>query len=237
MSVLPAPNTQTCVTCHGNMQAVSQNPQPWLNEPRCDTCHNNGKYNQNQPLYRMSTEHGGIYCEACHDSTHAIAPSTLPNKDGLKFFQLQGHNGPIDACNVCHASLPIGAGPHGILAPQTRSFTFTPSNRSSTPDPGATVIFTHTVLNTGNLSDTYQLVWSSTQAWSTVTATTPITLTPGQQRLITVTVNVPSGSGVVGQHDTTLITATSLINPSLQAVVTDFTLVPRARVFLPIILR
>jgi hypothetical protein len=237
MSVLPAPNTQTCITCHGNMEAVSQNPQPWLKEPRCDTCHNNGKYNQNQALYRMSTEHGGLYCEACHDSTHAIAPSTLPNKDGLKFYQLQGHNGPIDACNVCHASLPTGAGPHGIVAPQTRSFTFTPNNRSSAPDPGATVIYTHTLLNTGNLSDTYQLQWSSTQSWNTITATTPITLTAGQQSLVTVTVNVPGGSGSVGQRDTTLITATSLINPSLQHVVTDFTLVPRARIFLPIILR
>ena len=49
-----------------------------------------------------------MYCEACHDSTHAIAPSTLPNKDGLKFFQLQGHNGPIDTCTVCHASLADG---------------------------------------------------------------------------------------------------------------------------------
>ena len=86
MSQLPAPDTQTCITCHGNMEAVSQNPTPWLNEPRCDTCHNNGKYNQNQALYRMSKDHGGVYCEACHDSTHAIAPSTQPNKDGLKFI-------------------------------------------------------------------------------------------------------------------------------------------------------
>ena len=237
MSQLPAPNTQTCITCHGNMQAVSQNPTPWLKEPRCDTCHNNGKYNQNQALYRLSKDHGGLYCEACHDSTHAIAPSTLPNKDGLKFFQLQGHNGPICACNVCHASLPTGAGPHGITAPRTPSFTFGP-NRSSAHDPGPpAVIYTHTLLNTGNLTDTYQLVRSSTQLWTNVDLTTPITLTPGQHGFVTVTVNIPNGSGVVGQHDTTLITATSQNNPSLQFVVTDFTLVPRARVFLPVILR
>ena len=236
MSQLPAPNTQTCITCHGNMQAVSQNPTPWLKEPRCDTCHNNGNYNQNQALYRMSSGHGGLYCEACHDSTHAIAPSTLPNKDGLKFFQLQGHNGPFDACNVCHSSLPTGPGPHGILAPQTRSFTFGP-NRLSALNPGATMIYTHTLLNTGNLTDTYQQQWSSTQPWSNVTATTPITLTPGQQSLVTVTINVPNSSGLVGQRDTTLITTTSTLNPSLQAVVTDFTLIPSARVFLPIILR
>ncbi len=236
MSQLPAPNTQTCVTCHGTMQQVSQNPTPWLKEPRCDTCHNNGNYNQNQALYRMSSGHGGLYCEACHDSTHAIAPSTLPNKDGLKFFQLQGHNGPLDTCTVCHATMPNGAGPHGMLAPQIRSFSFGP-NRSAAPDPGATLIYTHTLLNTGTLTDTYQLQWNSTQAWSAVAATTPVSLSPGQRSLVTVTVSIPNNSGVVGQHDTTIITATSQISPSLQAIVTDTTLVPRARVFLPIILR
>ncbi|HTP06980.1 MAG TPA: hypothetical protein VMP08_01925 [Anaerolineae bacterium] len=184
----------------------------------------------------MSAGHGGLYCEACHDSTHALAPSTLPNKDGLKFFQLQGHNGPIDACNVCHASLPTGPGPHGILAPHTWSFTFGP-DRSSTPNPGATVVYTHTLLNTGNLTDTYQLQWSITQPWSSVTATTPITLTPGQQSIVTVTANVPNDVGTVGHRDITLITTTSTSNTSLQAMVTDFTLVPSARVFLPIILR
>jgi hypothetical protein len=236
MSQLPAPNTQTCITCHGTMQQVSQNPTPWLKEPRCDTCHNNGNFNQNQALYRMSSGHGGLYCEACHDSTHAIAPSTLPNKDGLKFFQLQGHNGPLDMCTVCHATAPTGAGPHGILASQVQSFTFGP-NRSSIANLGATVIYTHTLLNTGAVTDTYQLQWSHTQLWSAVTAAMPITLTPGQQSMITVTVNVPNDGGVVGEHDTTLITATSTFSPSLQAVVTDFTLIPSAHVFLPVILR
>jgi hypothetical protein len=237
MSQLPAPDTQTCTSCHGDMEQVAKNPNPWLNEPRCDDCHT-AQYAENpNTLYRNSIGHGGIYCEACHDSTHAIAPSTLPDKDGLKFFQLQGHNGPIDTCTVCHTSVPLAAGPHGIVLPPTRSFIFTPPNRSSTPDPGATVIFTHTLLNTGNLTDTYQLVWSSTQPWSTITATTPVTLTPGQQLVVTITLNIPSGSGVIGLRDTTLITATSMISPALQAVVVDVTLVPRARIFLPAILR
>ena len=236
MSQLPAPDTQTCVTCHGNMQQLAQNPQPWLNEPRCANCHTAEFAENPNTLYRNSIGHGGVYCEACHDSTHAIAPSTLPGKDGLKFFQLQGHNGPIDTCTVCHASMPTGAGPHGITMPSTRSFSFSP-DRSSAPDPGATVIYTHTLWNTGSLTDTYQLQWSSTQAWAVVTATTPITLTPGQHNLVTVTLNIPGNNGIVGQHDTTLITATSTVSPSLQAVVTDFTLVPRMRLFLPVILR
>jgi hypothetical protein len=100
----PGPKTQclrdimsqkgmTCIHCHGGMSQVKENPNPWLNEPRCDACHTDPKYAQNQPLYRHSTGHGGIYCEACHDSTHAIAPSTQP-RDAIKFINLQGTRVP-----------------------------------------------------------------------------------------------------------------------------------------------
>jgi hypothetical protein len=105
----------TCINCHGPMGTVKQNPNPWLNEPRCDNsaCHGSG-YAQNQALYRFSTGHGGLYCESCHDSTHAIAPSTQPN-DAIKFIALQGGPGPLRQCTVCHATQPSGAGPHGML--------------------------------------------------------------------------------------------------------------------------
>jgi hypothetical protein len=100
-----------CASCHGGMAKVAQNPNPWLNEPRCDGCHNTGQYNQDKALYRHSKEHGGLYCEACHDSTHAIAPSREAN-DGLKFVQLQGNNGTLEECSVCHATPPASGGPH-----------------------------------------------------------------------------------------------------------------------------
>jgi len=107
----------TCISCHGGMSTVKNNPNPWLNEPRCDACHNSGQYNQNHALYRFSTEHGGLYCEACHDSTHAVAPSRESN-DAIKFIALQGSNGPINQCQVCHATVPTsGTGPHGDMAP------------------------------------------------------------------------------------------------------------------------
>ena len=104
-----------CIDCHGTMLTVSQNPSPWLNEPRCDTaaCHGSG-YAQDQPLYRMSKDHGGIYCGACHDSTHAIAPSREPN-DAIKFIELQGRSGTLYQCTVCHSRQPLAAGPHGIV--------------------------------------------------------------------------------------------------------------------------
>jgi len=103
----------TCVSCHGGMTQVAANPNPWLNEPRCDTCHNSGQHNQDNALYRLSKGHGNLYCEACHDSTHAIAPSREAN-DAIKFIALQGKNGPLEECSVCHTNQPNEAlGPHG----------------------------------------------------------------------------------------------------------------------------
>ena len=103
----------TCLSCHGDIAHVATNPQPWLNEPRCDTCHGSNAY-QNQALYRHSTGHGALYYEACHDSTHATAPSREPN-DAIKFIDLQGHSGTLSECGVCHTALPGGAFTHGVV--------------------------------------------------------------------------------------------------------------------------
>jgi mono/diheme cytochrome c family protein len=40
-------------------------------------------------------------CEACHDSTHALAKSREPN-DGIKFVALQGDATYLKKCSVCH---------------------------------------------------------------------------------------------------------------------------------------
>jgi hypothetical protein len=117
----PGPQTQclrdtmfqkgmTCIDCHGTLSQVAQNPTPWLNEPRCDTCHTG--IPMDQPLYRHSTGHKGIRCAACHDSPHAIAPTNQGN-DAIKFLGWQGKNGPLSKCTVCHQTQPTGAMPHG----------------------------------------------------------------------------------------------------------------------------
>lgn len=100
-----------CSNCHGGMDKVKTNPNPWLNEPRCDTCHTDPRYAQNAPLFRQSTGHGGIYCEACHDSTHAIATSSQP-ADAVKFINLQGYAGTLNKCTVCHVTQPGDPFPH-----------------------------------------------------------------------------------------------------------------------------
>jgi hypothetical protein len=105
-----------CTNCHGDITMVAQNPEPWLNEPQCGNalCHG-AAYSPNQPasapLYKESLGHGGISCEACHDSTHAIAPSREPN-DTIKFLALQGHAGTLSDCTVCHATKPTEAFKH-----------------------------------------------------------------------------------------------------------------------------
>jgi hypothetical protein len=69
-------------------------------------------------LFRNSKGHGGLACEACHGSTHAIWPNADPNSnDNIAARQLQGHAGTIIECAACHAtgSLPLTVkGPHGL---------------------------------------------------------------------------------------------------------------------------
>jgi hypothetical protein len=104
----------TCINCHGTLSTVAQNNNPWLNEPRCDTCH--GVFaRQDKALYRLSKGHDGIYCEGCHDSTHAIATSR-EGRDAIKFIALQGHAGTLDTCTVCHITQPSNAFQHTMLS-------------------------------------------------------------------------------------------------------------------------
>ncbi len=66
-------------------------------------------------LYRFSTGHGKLQCEACHGSTHAEFPTWAPN-DNLLSTQVQGHVGKLAECSACHNPLPntITGGPHGL---------------------------------------------------------------------------------------------------------------------------
>ena len=111
--VMSDEHNMDCLDCHGDLNAVAQNPSPWLNEPRCDNaaCHGSA-YQQDQALYRLSKGHGDLYCAACHDSPHAIAPSREAN-DAIKFIALQGYNDTLEVCTVCHLTEPGGTGIHG----------------------------------------------------------------------------------------------------------------------------
>ena len=76
-----------------------------------------------QVLYRLSKDnHAGVYCEACHGSTHAEWPvkpeeGTYVANDNMAAIRLQGYPGVITECTVCHvAGSPTVSlnGPHGL---------------------------------------------------------------------------------------------------------------------------
>lgn len=73
-----------------------------------------------------------------------------------------------------------------------------------------TVVFTHTLVNTGDITDTFSLTYSSTYPWlTTFEQPMPYTLTlgAGVSHSVPVTIQVPLGAN--GQINTTIITATS----------------------------
>jgi hypothetical protein len=83
------------------------------------------RFAENQSLYRLSGNkdgsgkgHGGVMCEGCHGSTHAIWPNQNPfANDNIAATQIQGHTGTIIECETCHAAGTLGNtldGPHGM---------------------------------------------------------------------------------------------------------------------------
>jgi hypothetical protein len=69
-------------------------------------------------LFRFSKGHGGVACEGCHNSTHAIweNPDATHN-DNVAARQIQGHAGTLVECSACHprGALPLTlSGPHGM---------------------------------------------------------------------------------------------------------------------------
>jgi len=79
----------------------------------------NNRFAENSgKLFRFSKGHGGITCEGCHNSTHAIWSNPVEaHNDNVAAKQLQGHTGTVTECSTCHApgSLALTLnGPHGM---------------------------------------------------------------------------------------------------------------------------
>ncbi len=108
-----AANGMNCMSCHSSMTAVASKNRPWLDEPRCDDCHSRAEFEFEQPgtLFRDSIGHGGIHCEACHNTPHAVTP-TITALDNAQAINLQGYSGPINNCVLCHSQPPNEEFPH-----------------------------------------------------------------------------------------------------------------------------
>ncbi len=141
-------HTMECQSCHGSMLTVGNKARNgWFDMPTCQSCHHDGvretvainadgtfktwndirfASNPNTPaqgwsLFRFSTGHGNLQCEACHNSTHAEftdKPSANDNQanDNLRAIQAQSYAAAIRECTVCHATMPssVNGGPHGM---------------------------------------------------------------------------------------------------------------------------
>jgi len=105
-----------CNSCHTSMEAVGNpNRTPWVDMPRCDSCHSKQGFEFEQPgkRYRDSVGHGGVQCMACHGSPHAITP-TVTGIDNEQAINLQGFPGMIKECTVCHTVKPNEAFFHRV---------------------------------------------------------------------------------------------------------------------------
>lgn len=107
----PSQHGMGCTDCHGNMEAVAANPNPWLNEPRCDDCHTDPAYAQNEPL--TATRPGMAACTAPAATT---ARMLSPRRETTQWPQVHQLAGPRRAAGrlhrICHLTQPTGGGPH-----------------------------------------------------------------------------------------------------------------------------
>ncbi len=95
------------------------------------------------------------------------------------------------------------------------SVDFDPDNAGNAT-AGGTITYAHTVTNTGNLFDTFDLTYASSQGWTYVffdpvnTPITSIALAPGAAVNITVRLTVPAGAAV-GTVEVGVLTATGQV--------------------------
>jgi hypothetical protein len=149
---------------------------------------------------------------------------------------------------VCHIESPLADGPHNLSLPDTWRLSFEP-DYTTNQALGAMVSYTHTLKNTGNVSDTYALTWTSSQGWGDVrinfpasntsfpvTLNMPVRVQAGDSVEIEVMVRVPTTETVRGLTDTTIVTATSLVDALLVDTVTDTTRTATS-VYLPLVVR
>lgn len=105
---------------------------------------------------------------------------------------------------------------------------------------GDTILYHHTLTNTGATTDTFTLEVLSTRGWPVelVGATQPtgtLSLQAAAQVTVPFQVSLTVPAGAVGLTDTTIITATSQLSPTVQDSATDATTVVYHRIILPLV--
>ncbi len=109
-------------------------------------------------------------------------------------------------------------------------------DRSGVGSPVQAAVYTHTLTNTGNYTDTFTITGQAPSGWTMQIAPNSVTLGQGAAQMISVTVTLPTDaiSGTVGSI---VITATSQADASVFATATDATTVWVRRIYIPLTLR
>jgi hypothetical protein len=173
-----------CQSCHGSMLTVGNMARSgWFDMPKCQSCHHDGMRetvainadgtfktwtdtrfasNADTPeagtsLYRFSTGHGNMQCEACHNSTHAEftdKPSSNGNQvnDNLRAISAQGYAAAIRECTVCHTTMPssVNGGPHGMHTIGQSWVNMHHSNSTFSTEPKTTCFYCHGSTSSGS---------------------------------------------------------------------------------------
>jgi uncharacterized membrane protein len=175
--------------------------------------------------------------------TDTITLTTTSSPDWNLDFMPQTVNLPPFATTTVWVTVTVPAGTGGlthlatITATSSTGITATAVNTTTVAelpgvliepdydrsvDAGTTVTYAHTVTNTGNVTDTFTLMAGSSLGWLDSFTAGPLNLAPGASAAVYVTVTVPAGA-TPGMADTTMITATSVLNTAVANSAIDIT--------------
>lgn len=110
-------------------------------------------------------------------------------------------------------------------------------SKFTSPSPGAKIVYTHTLVNTGKVTDTFTIITTSTWLKVDVNPISP-SLPSYSSTTIIVTITLPNAVST-GMWNRTMITATSVLSPSVHCSVMDtttiFAPVYTYTIFLPLV--
>ena len=98
---------------------------------------------------------------------------------------------------------------------------------------GSEITYTHTLTNTGNFTDTFEISIDSSQGWVSSPPIAPITLSSGQSSSFLISITVPQDASI-GDIEITTITAQSQADSSVSKDIIDTTKI-QAIVYFPLI--
>lgn len=147
--------------------------------------------------------------------TVMIPPSAVAGDEDMAVITAVSQSDLSASSSVTDTTTAVGIPPlYGVLIEP---------DRSAEDFPGQTVIYHHTVTNTGNMADDIDLTVSFGWA-TTIDPSQIIGLAPNASVPVTVTVTI-SPTAMAGDEDMALVTAVSRGNPSASSSVTDTTTV------------